>query len=83
MGQVVQSRAGRDVGKAYVVVGFVGEKVLLANGETRPLAQPKPKNLRHINPTKTILSAAETATDTELKKALAAWLAGSGAQTQT
>lgn len=48
-GQLVRSRAGRDKGRYYLVLadsedGFVW----LADGRKRPAAQPKRKNVRHL-----------------------------------
>lgn len=81
IGQIVASRAGRDVARWYVVVGLEGDRVLLCNGKKRTLALPKVKNLRHVAPTKTILPAVQYSTDYEVMKALAAY-AANGPQTQ-
>jgi len=49
IGQLVSSRAGRDAGKKYIVIGAVDDKhVLVADGVTRKLFQPKKKNIRHL-----------------------------------
>lgn len=50
IGQVVRSRAGRDKDKHYIVIGFEGERVLVADGRARTVKQPKKKNLRHLQP---------------------------------
>jgi len=50
IGQVVKSRAGRDKGKHYLVVGLEGNWVLLANGRCRLLGKPKKKNPKHLQP---------------------------------
>ncbi|MFV0412571.1 MAG: hypothetical protein ACK5L3_04765 [Oscillospiraceae bacterium] len=81
-GQVVASRAGRDVARFYMVVAVEGDRVLLANGGKRPLAQPKAKNIRHINPTTHILGAGQADTDQQLRAALAAYSANPGAKTR-
>ena len=48
-GQLVTSRAGRDQGKQYLVVGInPNGYLLLANGEGRGMANPKPKSVRHL-----------------------------------
>lgn len=49
IGQVVTSRAGRDSGKFYVVIDVLDDRfVLVADGETRRLKNPKKKNKRHL-----------------------------------
>ncbi|HHX75568.1 MAG TPA: RNA-binding protein [Firmicutes bacterium] len=49
IGALVHSLAGRDSGGYYLVVGYAGPRtVLVANGENRPLKNPKKKNLRHL-----------------------------------
>lgn len=46
---VVASRAGRDAGDRYVVVGTAGDDmVLVADGRRRPLERPKRKNVKHL-----------------------------------
>jgi ribosomal protein L14E/L6E/L27E len=72
-GQVVFSRRGRDVGKAYVVVSLEGGRALLCDGCKRPLAAPKQKNLHHINPSRIILEQRQMDTDVNLKAALKAY----------
>ncbi len=48
-GQVVTSRAGRDAGRAYVVVAVQPDGVVLvADGQRRTVARPKRKNPRHL-----------------------------------
>lgn len=48
-GQLVRSRAGRDKGKHYLVIGVINPReVLLSNGRSRPLARPKKKNVIHV-----------------------------------
>lgn len=81
-GQIVFSRKGRDVTKVYVVAGFNENRVLLADGEKWPLVHPKPKNPQHINPTKTILTPAETQSDPMLKAAIKTYIAQHGLKQQ-
>jgi len=48
-GQLVSSRAGRDRGRYYLVIGVVDERtVLVADGQVRRVANPKRKNPRHL-----------------------------------
>jgi len=50
VGQLVISRAGRDAGRAMVVVSVCdGRHVLVADGRRRPGARPKRKNVRHLS----------------------------------
>ncbi|MCD5405307.1 MAG: KOW domain-containing RNA-binding protein [Desulfotomaculum sp.] len=53
VGQLVYSTAGSDKGQLYVVVGIntKDSRVLLANGKSRKISNPKPKNLKHIKET--------------------------------
>lgn len=48
LGQLVTSRAGRDSGQQYLVVGYNGQRVLVADGRLRSVKRPKQKNPRHI-----------------------------------
>lgn len=49
IGAVVLSVMGRDSGRFYVVVGLEGDNyVYIADGETRLLAKPKLKKLKHL-----------------------------------
>ncbi len=49
IGRIVTSRAGRDEGQSFVVVGRLDRKhVLVSDGEKRPLERPKKKNVRHL-----------------------------------
>lgn len=72
-GQIVASRQGRDVTHFYMVAGFEGERVLLADGQKRPLSAPKAKNPRHLNATSAVLTPGEAETDQELRAALKAY----------
>lgn len=50
IGQLVTSVAGRDQQQVYLVVGIKDQTVLLlANGRDRKMANPKKKNIRHVN----------------------------------
>jgi len=49
IGQVVRSKAGRDKGKVFVVIGVVDDVyVLIADGDYRRLDNPKKKKIRHL-----------------------------------
>ena len=45
---LVISKAGRDMGKLFYVVGIENEFLLLANGKDRPLDKPKRKKRKHV-----------------------------------
>lgn len=48
LGQVVTSKAGRDRGKWFIIVGFQDKWVLIADGSSRRIANPKKKNPKHV-----------------------------------
>ncbi len=49
IGQLVTSRAGRDSGRRYVVIGFDKSGfALVADGEIRKINRPKRKNIKHL-----------------------------------
>jgi ribosomal protein L14E/L6E/L27E len=49
LGSVVISKAGRDSGKYFVVVGIGDENhIYLADGSLRRLARPKKKKIKHV-----------------------------------
>ena len=48
-GEIVRSRAGRDRGRAFVVVQLLDEDyALLVDGRLRTLERPKKKKRRHL-----------------------------------
>jgi len=50
LGKVVISKSGRDMGKAFVVIGILNERFLLiCDGDIRKIENPKKKNIRHLN----------------------------------
>jgi ribosomal protein L14E/L6E/L27E len=54
-GEIVRSRAGRDRGRAFVILKLIDEDyVLLVDGRLRTLERPKKKKRRHL------LKASET-----------------------
>ncbi len=80
---VVTSRAGRDAGDRYVVVGTAGEDmVLVADGRRRGAGKPKRKNVKHLTvhgpagPVAGRLREGEAVTDEELRAVLAASMEG-------
>ena len=50
IGNVVLSKAGRDKGHLYIIIGQVNsEYVLVADGNTKTMNKPKKKKLKHIS----------------------------------
>lgn len=49
IGQIVKSKQGRDKGKVYIVIEILsGDYVLLADGDTRKINNPKKKKNKHL-----------------------------------
>ena len=56
VGTVVYSRAGRDEGSYYMIYEIVdSDYVLIVDGDTRRLAKPKKKNIKHLKNTGEVL----------------------------
>ena len=77
---IVRSDAGRDKGKLFAVLAVEGEFLLLADGKTRKVENPKRKKRRHVlfvSAEKTRLSEKitgnEKVTNSELRRTLAAF----------
>ena len=86
IGWIVRGKAGRDREGIFCVVGTQeqGEYLLLADGKRRKLARPKRKKLQHTellapcpdgfdHPALETLRQTGSATDRELRRALAAF----------
>lgn len=56
IGQFVTSKAGHDKGTLYVVVAEAGDYVMLSDGLLKPLAAPKKKRRKHIQPIRQMIS---------------------------
>ena len=52
MGCIVQSLAGRDKGKLFLVVGVEENYVYLVDGDVRKVENPKRKKIKHIELTR-------------------------------
>ena len=77
---IVRSDAGRDKGKIFAVLAVEGEFLLLADGKSRKVENPKRKKRRHVlfvSAEKTRLSEKITGnekfTNSELRRTLAAF----------
>ena len=74
-GTFVISKNGHDKGEYYIITKVVDDKfVLVANGENRPLAAPKRKNIRHLFVSKSHTAATN---DLEIKRAILKFKKGS------
>ena len=47
-GRLVRSKAGHDKGKFYLVLACAGNMLYLADGHQRGIANPKKKNICHV-----------------------------------
>jgi ribosomal protein L14E/L6E/L27E len=77
VGMIVTSRAGRDAGDRYLVIGLAGaDMVLVADGRRRGAAKPKRKNVKHLvvhgaaGGLAERLRAGQTVTDEQVREAL-------------
>ena len=58
LGSIVISKAGRDRGRAFVVVGEVDDDfVMVANGDLRKMDRQKKKRRKHLKPTGRVVEA--------------------------
>ncbi len=49
VGQIVQSRSGRDKGRYFFIIQIIDEEyVYLADGDLRTVESPKKKKLKHV-----------------------------------
>lgn len=56
LGQVVYSKAGRDSGRKFVIVGIIDENyVLVSDGDLRRIEKAKKKKIKHIEVTENVL----------------------------
>ena len=69
-GMIVRSLAGHDAERFYVVLAVQGANALIADGKRRKLRKPKVKNLRHLAPTRTVLTLSQLTTDAKIRRAL-------------
>ena len=50
IGMFARSKAGHDKGKLYIILRTESEYVYLTDGKLRPMANPKKKKIKHIQP---------------------------------
>lgn len=78
LGQVVYSKAGRDVGKIFIITGLIDANyAYISDGDLRRLENPKKKKIKHLVITKDIIdtialkiSTESRITNAEIRKAL-------------
>jgi len=82
---IVESLNGRDSGKLFYVVSIEDEYVLIADGKGRKLEKPKRKKQKHMRlvasgdgRTAEKLRIGEKVQNSEIRRALAAFAAGTG-----
>lgn len=81
-GCLVESIAGRDKGKLFLVVGLSQTRASIVDGDLRKTSKPKLKNLKHLrfvsdNMNQRVLHKIDTDTkleDAEVRKALRLFL---------
>lgn len=49
VGDIVISTAGRDVGQSYLVWGYEGNYLILVNGRSKKILNPKKKFEKHVS----------------------------------
>ena len=55
LGKVVNSKAGRDMHRNFIVVGIISsEYVYISDGQLRKIEKPKKKKVKHLNFTETV-----------------------------
>ena len=70
-GLLVYSKAGRDKGKLFVVLGIENDFVYLSDGDTRRVNNTKKKKIKHINRTNTVLELDfENISDIDVRRAI-------------
>ena len=77
-GRVVLAKAGRDKGKAFIIIRRLDDEyVLIADGGGRTMEQPKKKKTKHLKPApfllrelKQKLEEGKPVMDAELRKSL-------------
>jgi ribosomal protein L14E/L6E/L27E len=53
LGRLVYSKNGRDQGRPFVIIRIVNERyVIVSDGDTRKIENPKMKNIKHLQFTK-------------------------------
>ena len=80
LGRVVNSNAGRDKGKLFIVIDIIGDEyLLLTDGDLRKIEKPKKKKIKHVKFTdicleeiRTKLGKHDKITNAELRRTIRA-----------
>ena len=82
-GNLVRSAAGRDEGEVFFVLAVQEDFLLLADGKRRRVEAPKRKRVKHtvfleesVHPMSEKIRGNEKITNSELRKAIAAYSGG-------
>lgn len=72
VGQVVKSKAGRDIGEIFLVYEVLDDNyVLIVDGKTRKLNKPKKKKIKHLMVYKDIVNLkVDNLNDSYVRKSL-------------
>ena len=78
LGRYCVSRAGRDKGKTFIIVGVGEDHVFVCDGGLRKFARPKKKKLMHLRVSlrgddeiRALLSAGKAVQDARIRKSIA------------
>ena len=68
LGQVVYSKAGRDVGKIFLITKLIDANyVYISDGDLRRVENPKKKKIKHLVITKDIIDSISQKINTDTK----------------
>ena len=75
---VVESLAGHDRGKLFLVIGAQGDRILLCDGKNRRLLNPKRKSAKHVRVA--FRSSTEPESDKAIRRTIALAAANAAAK---
>lgn len=68
LGQVVYSKAGRDVGTVFIITGLIDANyVYISDGNLRRVENPKKKKIKHLVITKDIIETISEKISTDIR----------------
>jgi ribosomal protein L14E/L6E/L27E len=68
LGQVVYSKAGRDVGKIFIITGLIDANyAYISDGDLRRVENPKKKKIKHLVITKDIIDTIAQKISTDIR----------------
>lgn len=82
LGEIVNSKAGRDIERSFVIVSIIDESyVLISDGDLRKIEKPKKKKLKHLELTGMVIDSLNKklvnglkVTNAEIRRALKIYL---------